>query len=172
MKEISFETKPRTSSMLDICEMVFDKATQNLDGYEISTTEDALGLVQEKVTYKVPYGTGSDINVTVHRPAVDTEEFLSYAEGGIDEKPKAEVWVQAPRSFLFNLANGEKYFADKGYFRVVILSDGTYLDVFSMAFKTYEEEGITKTIPDVVGSMLKPLPTETDWTIQELIEPK
>lgn len=169
---VEFETQPRGTSMLDVCNDAFDKASENVEGFELTTYEDGIGLVQERVNYKKPYGTGSDVDISINRPSVDTAEFLVLAEGSIDEKPKADIWVNAPRSFLFNLANGEKYFADAGFFRVVVLSDGSYLDVFSMAFKTFEEEGITKTIPATVGSMLRPLPTETDWIIQDLIAPK
>lgn len=173
MSELAgFEPQPRDTSMLDVCNAVFDKAIANQEKYHITTTEDDLGMVQEQVTYQVPYGTGSSVGVRVMRPSVDTAEFLALAEGTIDEKPRAEVWVHAPRSFLFKLANDEKYFADAGFFRVVVLSDGTYLDVFSMAFKTVEESGVERSIPTTVGSMLRPLPVETDWTIQEIIFPQ
>lgn len=159
--------------MLDICGQAFEKGFAEQEGYEIETFEDGIGLVQEQVKYTVPYGGDeSTISVRLTRPSVDTAEFLAIAEGTIDEKPRAEAWVQAPRSFLFNLANGEKYFADKGFFRVVVLSDGTYLDILSMAFKTVDDAGVSRTVPDTVGSMLRPLPPETDWTIQDIISPR
>ena len=106
------------------------------------------------------------------RPSIDTTELIQGAEA-IDEKPQAEIGVQAPRAFLFDLLNGQKYYADKGYFRLVVLKDGTYLDVSSIAWATSTNEyGDQRTEPANVGSMLLPLPPETDWVIQDLIDPK
>lgn len=168
----NFEPTPRETSMLDICTQAFDKALANEDSFTLSTFTDRLGLVHEQVEYKTMYGQDSEVRIRMTRPALDTAEFLAIAEGTIDEKPKADIWVQAPRSFLFKLANGEKYFADQGFFRAVVLSDGTYLDIFSIAFSSREDDdGTVQTIPSTVGSMLRPLPPETDWVIQDIIQP-
>ncbi len=173
MSEVKgFEPQPRQTSMLDVCNQAFENWSAGRDDFDVKTFEDGLGLQQEQVIYKVPHGDGSDVSVRITRPSVDTADFLRLAEGTIDEKPKADAWVQAPRSFLFNLANGEKYYADEGFFRVVVLSDGAYLDLFSIAFKTVEDAGVERRIPATVGSMLRPLPPETDWIIQDLISPK
>lgn len=167
----NFQPVPTETTMLDVANSAFDRVFDNHDQFELSNTADALGLAHEQVRYSTPYGD-SKIDVRITRPSVDSAEILALADGTIDEKPKAEVWVQAPRAFLFNLANGEKYFADKGFFRVVVLSDGSYLDIFSVAFATNtNEQGDVRTYPDTVGSMLRPLPSETDWIIQDLINP-
>lgn len=167
-----FEPIPRETSMLDIIDSAYKKGLENTEDFTLTTREDPLGLIYEDLEYSVVYGGTNKVNIRATRPSVDTSDFLRLAEGTIDEKPRAEAFIHAPRSFLFKLANGEKYYADKGYFRVVVLSDGSYLDILSIAFASQTDDfGDTRTIPDTVGSMLRPLPVETDWIIQDIIKP-
>lgn len=173
MTDRSFEPIPTERTIQDVVNAAFDRVFDRPQEFDFSTFTDALGLQHEQVIYQTSLGDNSNgVRVRATRPSIDSADILEMADGTIDEKPRAEAWVQAPRGFLFNLANGEKYFADKGFFRVVVLSDGTYLDILSIAFATDTNEyGDTRTFPDTVGSMLRPLPAETDWIIQDLIDP-
>lgn len=168
-----FKPQPRETSLLDVCGVAFDKGGENETGFELTTVEGTPGQAQERVAYTTPYGD-SDVHVSIMRPTIETADFLAISEGTVDEKPKADIWVQAPRSFMFRLMNGEKYYAAVGFFRAVILGDGPYLDIFSIAFnyETDDDGQVIQATPSSVGSMLRPIPPETDWVIQEIIEPK
>lgn len=167
-----FQPLPRDTSLLDICGVAFEKGLNGEEGFDLTTEEVTAGIVDEMVSYTTPYGE-SEVSVTMRRPTLDTAELLALGDGSVDEKPRADIWVNAPRGFLFRLMNGEKYYAGGGFFRVIILSDGPHLDIFTQAFATKtDDDGNVTTAPVTVGSLLRPLPQETDWEIQEVIEPK
>lgn len=165
-----FEPTPRDTTLEAVCQLAFDRVFETPERFALSNYTDGLGLAHERVTYTNPNGHDAPTKIWIARPSVETAELLKPAEGTIDEKPRADISVHAPRGFLFDLANGEKYFADKGYFRAIILGDGAYLDVLSMAFSTPPDNPNIQTV-QTVGSMLRPLPTRTDWIIQDIIKP-
>lgn len=171
-RSIKFEDHPHENNILSISNQAFDAGIADKTGFNLETYEDSLGLVYEQVSYTTPYGTDSKNYIRITRPSIDTEELLQSTKGTIDEKPQAEIYVRSPRSYLFNLHNNEKYFAEAGFFKIVVLSEGVYLDILSFAVKRIKEDGVIDYRPESIGSLLKLIPLETDRNIRSIITPR